>query len=104
MKLKQMKKTERQASCSFSAVKDSYRRHNAEMAVNGILEDELTIAEMLRAKGYRTGMFGKWHLGDCSPHLPNDKGFEYFFGAHYFQRYVSLSLLAESRDCCRSAV
>ncbi|NLO36546.1 MAG: sulfatase-like hydrolase/transferase [Clostridiaceae bacterium] len=64
-------------------VHEMNRRRRTEMPVSGILEDELTIAELLRARGYRTGMFGKWHLGDRSPHLPNDKGFETFFGAHY---------------------
>lgn len=63
--------------------KEFYRFQNDNMVVNGILEDEITIAEILQAKGYRTGVFGKWHLGDRSPHLPNDKGFDYFFGAHY---------------------
>jgi len=51
--------------------------------VEGILPDEITIPEALKARGYRTGIFGKWHLGDKSPCLPNDKGFEYFYGAHY---------------------
>jgi arylsulfatase A len=51
--------------------------------VEGIMPDEVTIAEILKARGYRTGMFGKWHLGDKKPHLPNDKGFDYFYGAHY---------------------
>ena len=51
--------------------------------VKGILPDEITIAEVLKAVGYNTGMFGKWHLGDKSPYLPNDKGFNYFFGSHY---------------------
>lgn len=60
-----------------------YQRISHDSLVNGILEDELTIAELLSARGYRTGMFGKWHLGDHSPHLPNDKGFDYFYGAHY---------------------
>jgi arylsulfatase A len=53
------------------------------LPVEGILEDEITIAEMLKARGYNTAMFGKWHLGDKTPHLPNDKGFDYFYGAHY---------------------
>ena len=37
---------------------------------------EVTLAEMLRAKGYRTGLFGKWHLGDDYPRRPTDQGFE----------------------------
>ena len=51
--------------------------------IQGILPDEITVAEALRAGGYKTAAFGKWHLGDKSPSLPNDKGFEYFYGAHY---------------------
>jgi arylsulfatase A-like enzyme len=38
--------------------------------------DETTIAEMLREAGYRTGHFGKWHLGDNDPMRPMDQGFE----------------------------
>jgi arylsulfatase A len=56
---------------------------SSNLPVDGILPDEITIAEILRARGYKTAMFGKWHLGDQEPHLPNDKGFDYFFGAHY---------------------
>ena len=32
--------------------------------------------EIFRDAGYRTGLFGKWHLGDNAPHRPNDRGFE----------------------------
>lgn len=35
-----------------------------------------TMAELLRARGYRTGLFGKWHLGDNYPLRPQDRGFE----------------------------
>ena len=35
-----------------------------------------TLAETFAAAGYRTGLFGKWHLGDFYPHRPIDKGFE----------------------------
>jgi arylsulfatase A-like enzyme len=38
--------------------------------------DEVTLAEMLRAAGYRTGIFGKWHLGDNYPLRPMDRGFD----------------------------
>jgi arylsulfatase A-like enzyme len=37
--------------------------------------EEITIAEMLKAAGYETGIFGKWHLGDNYPFRPGDQGF-----------------------------
>jgi len=55
----------------------------ASHGIRGILPDEITIQEVLQKKGYKTGMFGKWHLGDQSPYLPNEKGFDYFFGSYY---------------------
>jgi len=42
--------------------------------------EEITLAEVLRAAGYATGVVGKWHLGDESPSLPNDMGFDSFYG------------------------
>ncbi|QFU75756.1 hypothetical protein EY643_08855 [Halioglobus maricola] len=46
-------------------------------------EEEITLAELVLAAGYRTAMVGKWHLGDVSPSLPNDRGFQEFFGSRY---------------------
>ena len=37
---------------------------------------EYTLAEALKSNGYRTGIFGKWHLGDCYPMRPMDQGFD----------------------------
>jgi uncharacterized sulfatase len=42
--------------------------------------EEITLAEVLRAAGYATAAVGKWHLGDRSPSLPTDMGFDSFFG------------------------
>ncbi len=38
--------------------------------------DETTLADTFQQNGYRTGMFGKWHLGDNYPYRPQDRGFE----------------------------
>jgi uncharacterized sulfatase len=45
--------------------------------------EEITVAELLKAAGYVTGMVGKWHLGDKAPSLPNDFGFDSYYGALY---------------------
>lgn len=38
--------------------------------------EEITIAEVLKENGYKTGIFGKWHLGDNYPYRPIDQGFD----------------------------
>ncbi len=38
--------------------------------------DEVTMADLFAANGYRTGIFGKWHLGDNYPFRPQDRGFQ----------------------------
>ncbi|HEY5312550.1 MAG TPA: sulfatase [Pirellulales bacterium] len=49
----------------------------------GLNPDETTIAEVLKSRGYATGIFGKWHLGDQPPFLPTRQGFDTFFGIPY---------------------
>jgi len=45
--------------------------------------EEITIADLLKAAGYRTGMIGKWHMGDREPSIPNSFGFDHYYGALY---------------------
>jgi arylsulfatase A-like enzyme len=49
------------------------------MGASSLNGDEVTLADVFKENGYKTGMFGKWHLGDNHPSLPNDKGFEEAF-------------------------
>ncbi len=51
--------------------------------VDGMLGDEITIAEVFQQAGYATGAFGKWHLGDYGEYLPTNQGFDYFYGSHH---------------------
>jgi arylsulfatase A-like enzyme len=46
----------------------------------GLPLTEKTIADQLKAAGYRTGIVGKWHLGESAPFHPNQRGFDEFFG------------------------
>ncbi|MBR4287425.1 MAG: sulfatase-like hydrolase/transferase [Clostridia bacterium] len=50
---------------------------------DGMLGDEITIAEVFKEAGYNTGAFGKWHLGDYGEYLPTNQGFDYFYGSHH---------------------
>ncbi|MGH9632811.1 MAG: sulfatase family protein, partial [Bryobacteraceae bacterium] len=49
----------------------------------GIPDSEITLAEALKQRGYRTACIGKWHLGDRPPYRPNRHGFEHFYGLLY---------------------
>jgi arylsulfatase A-like enzyme len=49
----------------------------------GLRDRDITIAEMLKAKGYATGQFGKNHFGDKDEFLPSNHGFDEFFGNLY---------------------
>lgn len=45
--------------------------------------EEETLAEILKKEGYRTGIVGKWHLGDKEPFLPLQQGFDEYLGLPY---------------------
>lgn len=49
----------------------------------GIHEDEWTLAELCRQRGYATAVFGKWHLGHHPKFLPLQHGFDEYFGLPY---------------------
>ncbi len=52
-------------------------------ATHGLNASETTIAEVLKSRGYATGMAGKWHLGHREPFIPNQHGFDESFGLPY---------------------
>ncbi|MDP7250542.1 MAG: sulfatase-like hydrolase/transferase [Planctomycetota bacterium] len=49
----------------------------------GLNPDEITIADMLKEKGYATACIGKWHLGHHKEFLPTSQGFDYYYGIPY---------------------
>jgi arylsulfatase A-like enzyme len=49
----------------------------------GMPPEETTIAELLKEKGYSTGIVGKWHLGHRFQYLPLQQGFDEYFGIPY---------------------
>lgn len=49
----------------------------------GLAPTERTLADLLRSLGYRTGIFGKWHLGHLPEHLPTRHGFDEYYGLPY---------------------
>ncbi len=50
---------------------------------HGINASETTLAEMLKAIGYKTAIYGKWHLGHHPKFLPTRHGFDEWFGIPY---------------------
>ena len=49
----------------------------------GLQKEDITLAEVLKTRGYATAQFGKNHLGDLEEHLPQRHGFDEFFGTLY---------------------
>lgn len=51
-----------------------------DLTLDGLTQWEVTLAESLADQGYATGHFGKWHLGSEDGRLPNDQGFDEWYG------------------------
>ncbi len=47
---------------------------------SGLPAREQTLPQLLKTAGYRSALIGKWHLGGKPGFLPNDRGFDYFYG------------------------
>lgn len=63
---------------------------------NGLPLSEITLAEALKARGYATGIVGKWHLGHIAPFWPPQvQGFDTFFGLPYSHDMKPLSLFSD---------
>ena len=58
-------------------------RVNFPAGERGLNPKEITIAELLKTRGYATGCFGKWHLGDQPEFLPLQRGFDEYTGIPY---------------------
>ncbi|SKB01519.1 C-terminal region of aryl-sulfatase [Prosthecobacter debontii] len=52
-------------------------------ATHGLSADEMTLAELVKQKGYATAAVGKWHLGHLPPFLPTQHGFDEYYGLPY---------------------
>lgn len=50
---------------------------------HGISDGEVTIAQLLKTRGYTCGIYGKWHLGDAKQFLPLQHGFDDYLGLPY---------------------
>ena len=62
--------------------------------------DEVTLAEVFRANGYRTGIFGKWHNGEHYPNNPAGQGFDEFLGfcAGHWSNYFNTDLQSNGKS------
>lgn len=78
--------------CSMSRACLMSGCYNARVSIPGVLfpqstiglnPEEITLAEVVKQKGYATICIGKWHLGHREPFLPTRQGFDSYFGIPY---------------------
>jgi arylsulfatase A-like enzyme len=78
--------------CSMSRACLMTGCYNARVSIPGVLfpgsniglhPDEVTLAEVVKPRGYVTTCIGKWHLGHREPFLPTKQGFDSYFGIPY---------------------
>ena len=67
----------------------------------GLPDDEVTLPELLRGKGYVTACIGKWHLGHGERNWPARHGFDLFFGLPYSNDMKPLWLVRDGEDIGR---
>ncbi len=86
-------------------------RGNGNGAEQALRAEDFTVAELLQQAGYATALCGKWGLGDDRPGdtgLPNDQGFDHFFGylnqVHAHNYYPEFLWLNKSRMSLRNVV
>tara|TARA_R110002051_G_scaffold263759_2_gene323632 strand:- start:60780 stop:62321 length:1542 start_codon:yes stop_codon:yes gene_type:complete len=61
-------------------------------SANELPKDEILLPEVFKSAGYKTSMLGKWHLGDIDGHLPNDFGFDEYYGVRYSNDMLPLHI------------
>ena len=95
--------------CSMSRACLMTGCYNARVSIPGVLfpgsqiglhSDEVTLAEVVKQKGYSTICIGKWHLGHREPFLPTKQGFDSYFGIPYSNdRTIDTQHAQFAKDC-----
>jgi N-acetylgalactosamine-6-sulfatase len=63
----------------------------------GLPPSEVTIAEALKEKGYRSACIGKWHLGHTEKYLPKNQGFDRYYGILYSNDMRPVQIVRDDR-------
>ena len=62
---------------------------NSPPSSDGMDLKQVTLADRLKKLGYRTGLIGKWHLGNRDEFYPTQRGFDYFYGLRSGSKVIS---------------